>query len=196
MRDLTRRLTMTAILGAGGLAGVGTPAQTPEQEKVWEAQRIQSLAEEQVRTERLGREREARRADPMSWVRTLDPLSAGGWEFRAVAKDGAWAAYSTDHQLKRSGKLTTVWLRREFAEPQSGGSGRYLSVVEKVQFDCAKDRARSLVVVYYSQNNLQGGAQSEESDEKTAAWNPVVPGTREELDFFGSCGAGTSAPNH
>lgn len=194
MWTYARLLTMTVV--ALLITSIDSRGQTPEQEKAWEAQRIQSLAEEKARSERLSREREARRADPMAWVRTLSPLSAGGWEFRAVANDGAWATYSTDHQMKRSGKFSTVWLRQEFAEPQTGGNGRYLSVVEKVQYDCAKDRARSLVVIYYSENNIQGSAQTEEADEKTATWNSIVPGTREELNFLWACGAGKSAPKN
>lgn len=188
-----RLLTITAVLGCGIGGAAGVAAQTPEQAKAWEAQRAQSLAEEQTRAERLRRDREARRTDPMAWVRTLNPLAAGGWEFRAVAPDGAWATYSTDHQLKRSGHLATIWLRQEFAEPQSAGNGPYSSVVEKVQYDCAKDRARSLVVISYSDNNIQGTTQTEEADEKTAVWNPIVPGTREELNFLWACGPGKSS---
>jgi hypothetical protein len=196
MWKYVRLLPTTVVVGVGLLASVDGSAQTPEQEKVWEAQRIQSLADERARTERLTREREARRADPMAWVRTLNPMTAGGWEFRTVANDGSWAAYSTDHQMKHSGKLSTVWLRQEFAEPQTDGNGRYLSIVEKVQYDCAKQRARSLLVIYYSENNIQGSEQSEEADERTASWNAIVPGTREELNFLWACGAGKSAPKN
>ena len=86
-------------------------AQTPEQEKLWEAQRVQRQAEDQAKAEQLSRQRESRKADPMAWVRTLNPMSEGGWQFRSVASDGSWAAYSTEHQMKRSGHLVTVWLR-------------------------------------------------------------------------------------
>lgn len=187
-----RQLTRCAIVSCGVLGAAGAAAQTPEQSKLWEAQRVQSLAEETARTERLNREREARRTDPMAWVHSLNPMTAGGWEFRAVATDGAWATFSTLHQMKRSGRLSTVWLREEFAEPQNGASGQYSSVVEKVQYDCAKDRARPLVVIYYSNNSLQGAEQTEEADEKTAAWNSIVPGTREELNYLWACNAGKS----
>ena len=180
---------MVAIVGCCVLHAECSMAQTPEQSKVWEAQRAQTVADEKARTERLNRERAARRADPMAWVHTLDPMTAGGWEFRAVANDGAWATYSTEHQMKRSGHLSTVWLREEFAEPQTGGNGPYLSIVEKVQYDCSKDRARPLVVIYYSDNNVRGSEQTEEADEKTAVWNSIVPGTREELNFLWACGA-------
>jgi hypothetical protein len=189
-------LTATAVVGVGLLASIDGSAQTPEQEKAWEAQRIQSLADDRAKAQRLGRERDARRADPMAWVRTLNPMTAGGWEFRTVANDGSWAQFSTDHQMKRSSKLSTVWLRQEFAEPQTDGNGRYLSIVEKVQYDCAKQRVRPLLVIYYSENNIQGSEQSEEADEKTASWNAIVPGTREELNFLWACGAGKSVPKN
>ena len=58
--------------------------QTPEQEKNWEADRARAVAEEKIGAEQLARERAARSADPMAWVRTLDPMTSGGWEFRAV----------------------------------------------------------------------------------------------------------------
>jgi hypothetical protein len=149
----------------------------------------QTQLEDKAKAERLQREREARRADPMSWVHTLNPMPAGGWEFRAVANDGSWAVFSTTHQLKRSHKLVTVWLRQEYAEPQTGGNGRYLSLVQKIQYDCEKERDRPLLVVYYTENNIQGGEQTEESDEKQAPWNAIVPGTRDEFNYAWACNA-------
>jgi hypothetical protein len=163
-------------------------AQTPEQQQLWDAQRAQSLAAAKARAEQLERERAARKADPMSWVRTLDPLTSGGWEFRTVAEDGSWAAYSTDHQLKRSGKIVTIWLRQEFAEPQHDANGdNYLSTVQKVDYDCGKDRARPVLVMYYADNNIRGSAETEEADPKQAPWNPIVPGTLGEYNFLWAC---------
>ena len=188
-------LAMTAVVGINFFA-TESAGQTPAEAQQWEQQRAQARADEQARSAQLSREREARRADPMAWVRTLDPMLAGGWEFRAVAADGSWATYSTVHQMKRAGSQVTVWLRQEYAEPQAGDNGKYLSVVEKIQYDCAKDRARPLLVIYYAGNNIQGSEQSEEADVKTAVWNPIVPGTRDEFDYVWACGAGkTPAPN-
>ena len=189
-------LAMTAVVGINFLASTESAGQTPAEAQLWEQQRAQARADDQARSAQLSREREARRADPMAWVRTLDPMSAGGWEFRAVAADGSWATYSTIHQMKRAGSQVTVWLRQEYAEPQAGDNGKYLSVVEKIQYDCAKDRARPLLVIYYAGNNIQGSEQSQEADTKTAVWNPIVPGTRDEFDYVWACGAGkTPAPN-
>jgi len=165
-------------------------AQTPEQQKMWDAQRAQAQAEEKVKAEQLAKQREARRADPMAWVRTLDPMSAGGWTFRAVGADGSWAAFSTDHQLKRLGHQVTAWLRQEYPEPQRSAAGdAYSSDVQKVQYDCAKERARVLLAIYYAQNNLAGSQQSEEADPKLAAWDAIVPGTQSEFIFHWACGA-------
>jgi hypothetical protein len=180
---------VVSALGTGFLAGTYCAAQTPEQTQQWEVQRAQTQLQEKAKAERLQREREARRADPMAWVRTLNPMPAGGWEFRAVANDGSWAVFSTTHQLKRSHKLVTVWLRQEYAEPQTGNNGRYLSLVQKIQYDCEKERDRPLLVVYYSENNIQGGEQTEESDEKQAPWSAIVPGTRDEFNYAWACNA-------
>jgi hypothetical protein len=189
-------LAMTAVVGINFFASTKSAGQTPAEAQLWEQQLAQTRADDQARSAQLSREREARRADPMTWVRTLDPMSAGGWEFRAVAADGSWATYSTIHQMKRAGSQVTVWLRQEYAEPQAGDNGKYLSVVEKIQYDCAKDRARPLLVIYYAGNNIQGSEQSQEADTKTAVWNPIVPGTRDEFDYVWACGAGkTPAPN-
>jgi hypothetical protein len=65
-----------------------------------------------------------------------------------------------------------------------------LSVVEKIQYDCTRDRSRPLLIIYYAGNNIQGGEQSEEADAKTAVWNAIVPGTRDEFNFLWACGAG------
>ena len=182
----TRLIAPLVLLLLGG----NSRAQTPEQQQLWDTQRIQIQAEDRKKAEQLSRERAARRADPMSWVRSLDAMTSGGWEFRAVANDGSWATYSTTHQMKRSGKTVTVWLRQEYAEAQMNNSTPYSSVVEKIQFDCAKEQERPTLVVYYSGNNIQGTEQSEEADLKTAPWNAIVPGTRDEYNYLWACAAG------
>lgn len=181
------RLCIASLWAATFLPGI-LPAQTPEESKAWEAQRAQSQAAARVRAEQLAREREARRKDPMAWARTLDPMAAGGWEFRTVAPDGTWAVFSTLHQIKRSGKVVTAWLRQEFPEVQrSDDAGAYLSYVEKVQYDCANDRLKPLLVIYYAGNNLSGSQQSQENDAKHTNWTPVVPGTQSETLYHWAC---------
>ena len=191
----SRRLTAMALAAISVVCGSAAAGQTPEQEKMWAEQRAQAQAEERAKSERLATQREARKADPMAWVRTLEPLSSGGWTFRSVAADGSWATYSTEHQFKRSGRLVTAWLRREFPEPQRSAAGDvYSSEVEKVQYDCGKERARVLLVVYYAENNLAGSQQTEEADPRQASWDPVVPGTHGELIFHWACDAGSTGP--
>jgi hypothetical protein len=189
------RTVFGSILGVGLLSAVllhapASPGQTPDEQKAWEAQRAQALAEQKIRAEQLEKSRAARKANPMAWVATLDPMSSGGWEFRTVADDGSWASYATTHQMKRSGKTVTAWIRQEFAEPQLDPNGdSYLSVVQKVDYDCAKVKARPLLVIYYTANNIKGGAQTEEVDPKQAAWTPVVPGTLGEANLQWACSA-------
>ncbi len=184
-------MTLAASSGLG-IAGLLQPSlssgQTPEQEKNWQAQRVQSLADAKARAALLQQQREARRADPMAWVHTLNPLTQGGWEFRAVAPDGSWAAYSTDHQMKRSRHLVTAWMRQEYPESQRDPDGDpYSSDVEKVEYDCANGRAKALLVIYYVENNLGGGQKTEESDEKHAPWSAIVPGTQSESLYQWAC---------
>ena len=165
--------------------------QTPEQKQLWEAQRAQALADEKLKAEELARARAARKTDPMAWVHGLDPLSGGGWEFRTVSPDGSWAVFSTEHQMKRSGQTVTVWLRREFAEAQTNSDGdQYLSDVEKVQYQCAEERSRALLVIYYAENNIRGSQRSEESDPKQTPWSPIVPGTQDESSAQWACNYG------
>jgi hypothetical protein len=189
-------LAMLAMGAAGVMHNTPVAAQTPEQEKMWEAQRAQKQAEEKAKAELLAAQRAARRADPMNWVRTLDPMSAGGWVFRAVAPDGSWAAFSTEHQLKRSGHLVTAWLRQEFPEPQriAAAADVYFSDVEKVQYDCVKEQARVLLAIYYAANNLAGSQQSEEADLKLVAWDAIVPGTQSEIIYHWACGSTGTRP--
>jgi hypothetical protein len=186
---------VSVLLTCGCLAHLGpSAAQTPEQQQLWDAQRAQQQADAKVKAERLAAQRAARKADPMAWVRTLSPMTEGGWEFRTVAPDGSFASFSTEHQLKRSGHLVTAWLRQEYPEPQhSDGGTTYLSNVEKVQYDCANERARALLVVYYSENNVAGSEQSEASDPKQAPWIPIVPGTQSEMIYQWACASGAKA---
>jgi hypothetical protein len=194
MRRTTSRWLAVAVLVAASVMHNSTVVgQTPEQQKMWEAQRAQTQADEKAKAERLATQREVRRADPMAWVRTLDPMSPGGWVFRTVGADGSWATFSTEHQLTRSGHLVTAWLRQEYPEPQRSAAGDvYLSDVEKVQYDCAKERARVLLAIYYAENNLAGSQKSEEADPKQVQWDPIVPGTQSEFIFHWACGAGSS----
>jgi hypothetical protein len=68
----------------------------------------------------------------------------------------------------------------------------YSSSVEQIQHDCAKEKARILLVIYYSANNLAGGQQSEESEIKQLPWDPIVPGTQSEIIFRWACGVGST----
>jgi hypothetical protein len=105
-----------------------------------------------------------------------------------VADDGAWASYTTTHQMKRSGKTVTVWLRQEFAEPQVDANGDpYLSLVQKIDYDCAKQLARPILIIYYGANNIKGSAQTEQADPKQAPWTPIVPGTLSEANLQWAC---------
>jgi hypothetical protein len=192
MRKMCQWIAVSALAGAGVSHSPLGCAQTPEQEKMWSAQRAQAQAEEKARTEQLAKQREARKTDPMAWVRTLNPMSAGGWQFRAVAADGSWASFSTNHQMKRSGHLVTVWVRQEYPEPQRGSGGEiYLSNVEKIQYDCSNERGRALLIIYYAENNIAGSQQSESTDVKQAVWDPIVPGTQSESMYQWACDGGS-----
>ena len=87
MRATIVRWRGPALLCAACLAQNSMVAgQTPEQQKMWDEQRAQAQAQEKVIAERLAKEREVRRADPMAWVRTLDPMTSGGWVFGKSAR--------------------------------------------------------------------------------------------------------------
>jgi hypothetical protein len=188
------RWAATAAYGAALLAGAGNAGgQTPEQQKQWAEERERSNQAAQVRAEQLARERAARKANPMAWVHTLDPMSAGGWEFRSVATDGSWAIYTSTHQLNRKGQIVTGWIRYEYAEPQTGQGNPYMSAVEKQEYDCKKQQTRNLLAIYYSVNNIQGTEETEEADPKATPWSPIVPGTREETNFTWACTQGRAA---
>jgi hypothetical protein len=191
MKPTYRCLLAGALAGAWLLPSAFCAAQTPEQQKMWDAQRLQAQADEKAKADKLAAQRAARKADPMSWVRTLNPLAAGGWQFHSVAPDGSWASFVTEHQLKRSGHLVTAWLREEYPEPQRNNSGNiYLSYVEKNQYDCANERARALLIIYYSENNITGSEESNATDVKEAVWVPIVPGTPSESIYQWACAAG------
>ena len=194
MTDMNRKyrcLVASALAAVCLLHSALCAAQTPEQQKMWDAQRVQAQADAKARADKLAAQRAARKADPMAWVRTLNPLTAGGWQFRSVASDGSWASFSTEHQLKRSGHLVTAWLRQEYPEPQRSSSGGiYLSYVEKIQYDCAKEQARALLIIYYSENNITGSEESDATDVKQAVWVPIVPGTPAENLYQWACAAG------
>jgi hypothetical protein len=193
MNTLIRRAAAAAC-GSMLLAVAGNAvSQTPEQQKQWAEERERSNQAAQARAEQLARERAARKANPMAWVHTLDPMTSGGWEFRSVASDGSWAIFTSTHQLKRSGQVVTGWIRYEYAEPQTGEGSPFMSAVEKQEYDCKKQQTRNLLAIYYSGNNIQGTEQTEEADPKATPWSPIVPGTREETNFTWACNQGRAA---
>jgi hypothetical protein len=193
MNTLIRRAAAAAC-GSVLLAVAGNAvSQTPEQQKQWAEERERSNQAAQARAEQLARERAARKANPMAWVHTLDPMTSGGWEFRSVASDGSWAIFTSTHQLKRSGQVVTGWIRYEYAEPQTGEGSPFMSAVEKQEYDCKKQQTRNLLAIYYSGNNIQGTEQTEEADPKATPWSPIVPGTREETNFTWACNQGRAA---
>src|SRR5258708_22181283 len=108
-----RLIAGTLAAGACLLLGAICAAQTPEQQKMWDAQRAQAQADEKVRAEKLAAQRAGRKADPMAWVRTLNPLTAGGWAFRSVAPDRSLGSLCTERHMKRSGHLLNTWPRGE-----------------------------------------------------------------------------------
>jgi hypothetical protein len=187
------RSTSCALLGVALMTVCLPPrgsAQSPEEQKqFWEAQQAKTAAQNKANAELLAQQRAARKADPMAWVRTLNPMAAGGWEFRGAAMDGSWAIFSTDHQLKRSGHTVTLWLRQEFPEAQRDSGGDiYQSNIEKVEFDCAKSQQRVLTAVFYSENNTSGTQQQQdESDPKHVPWQSIIPGTQSESVFQWAC---------
>ena len=192
-RTNSRWIAATALLAAGAMHYSIVAGQPPEEQKQWEAQRAQMQVDAKAKADLLAQQRAARRADPMSWVRTLDPMSAGGWVFKTVAPDGSWATYSSDHQIKRAGHLVTAWVRQEFPEAAHDPSGdAYMSSVEQVQYDCKKSQAKVLLIVYYGGNNLTGSQQSQASDPKEAPSDPIVPGTQSEAAFHWACSSASA----
>jgi hypothetical protein len=192
-RAVSSWLAASMLIAVGTMHSATVVGQTPEEQKLWEVQRAQIHADEKAKADLLAKQRDARKADPMAWVRALDPMTEGGWVFRAVGADGSWATFSTEHQMKRSGHQVTVWLRQEYPEPQRSADGDFFaSDVEKIQYDCTKAKAQVLLAIYYTQNNLSGNQQTEEADPKQAAWDAIVPGTQSEIIFRWACATGST----
>ena len=106
-RHTTRAALWYLALVIGGAQGLAqrVGAQTPEQAKLWEEQRAQAQAEAKVRAERAAQLREQRRADPMSWARTLNPMTAGGWQSRHRADEWSprirgWKSFYAIHEYR------------------------------------------------------------------------------------------------
>ena len=181
LRRMGAALTAAAIVLAGASRGIG---QTPEQEKAWAEDRARADADAKAAQERLAAERAARKADPMAWVRTLDPMTIGGWEFRSVASDGSWAVFSSTHQLKRSGPdghgVDAARVRRTAA----GDGGPYLSAVEKTQFDCKKQQTRTLAGRLLRRQQHPGQRTNRRGRRRrTRRGIPIVPGNPRRVEL-------------
>ena len=63
---LTTRQWLVAAVAAGAMHHSSAIAQTPEQQQMWDAQRAQAQADERAKAERLAKQREAPKANPMA----------------------------------------------------------------------------------------------------------------------------------
>jgi hypothetical protein len=153
-------------------------------------QPLQDKVAAQDKAEEASRTGNAQRLDPgaTDWIKYLDPVPAGGWVFRGSAGDGSWALFTSKHQRKRIGQVVTLWLRWEQFEQQTGPAGiHFMSYIEKVEYDCGNDRARTLAQITYPKNNLKGDANNREFDPKTSAWELIAPGTQGENNLQFAC---------
>jgi hypothetical protein len=132
--------------------------------------------------------RQNRKANPLAWEQSLDPMPQGNWKLLFLANDGSMAIFVSSHQQSRSGTKLTVWFRTELGEAQDGT----MSFVEKDQFDCADARKRMLSVSKFPQSNLQGDAKSFDPDPSLVPWVSLSPGSVGEQLWQLLCGKSAS----
>jgi hypothetical protein len=132
---------------------------------------------------------DAARAATEEWIRTLDPLTAGGWELLTWNTGGA--IYVSYRNAQRDGAVATVWIRWEYLSPHQFKGVSYKSSAERTQFDCVQMTARALTQSFYERNSLAGDSQSFAYDKPM--WAPGVPGTL--LEALGATVCNRTAPH-
>lgn len=106
------------------------------------------------------------------------------WTFLAADETGI-VFYR--HPVTRHGGLPRIRIRMEFAKPQSGPTGRYLSADQVREMDCVSGLSHrvALTLSLYRARNLEG--QALVPPDADDAWTAPTAGTLDEAVFKRAC---------
>ena len=99
---------------------------------------------------------------------------------------GVHAAYVDRDTIRRTGDLVKMWSLLDFKTLQKTEAGdSLLSLKGQSEYDCTKERARTLAVTLYSGHMGNGDVVFSHSDEEN--WTPIEPGSVRRILWKVAC---------
>jgi hypothetical protein len=110
--------------------------------------------------------------------------SATAVEWIEVDFDGNVTVYADLATIRKVGDRVKMWILIDYKTAQAGNP--YMSIRGQSEFDCKRERMRSLFLSFYSSN--MGRGHVVDSDDDPAKWKRVTPGSIDDSLWQIACG--------
>lgn len=100
--------------------------------------------------------------------------------------DGNATVYADPDTIRRAGNLVKMWNLIDYKTTRAAAGNPYVSIRAQSEFDCKKERMRSLYLSFHS-GNMSGG-NTVDSVNESGNWIPVAPGSMNETLRQIACG--------
>jgi hypothetical protein len=120
---------------------------------------------------------------------TVCSVAWAGWEY--TGKNDAFTYYVDKSTIRRSGKITKVWILKDFSEAQTNSDDEtnFKSAKVRYVFNCREETLASIAITQYSSSMGNGDViWSNTRKESNWDWDSVVPGSSGEVIFKMLCG--------
>jgi len=123
------------------------------------------------------------------WLTSLQQMSQGGWQYVTTGESDSDAnvLFVSTHHIMVNGTVVTAWFRWEYQTDMTYGLDTFRSIVTRDRIDCARDVDMTISQTIYSKQNMEGTATSQISDQRTAKWEPIIPGSLGEAELNWAC---------
>lgn len=122
--------------------------------------------------------------DQISWKTACGSNVGVGWI--KVGESDGMTGYANPFSIRRNSERASMWELFDFNSRQTHESGEnYVSVKHQAEYDCEKNRYRTLSIVYHPENMGDGAPVFE--DGKRKKWEPVMPGSVDEILWGIAC---------
>jgi Surface-adhesin protein E len=110
--------------------------------------------------------------------------SAMAAEWVEIDSDGNVTAYADLATIRSSGDRVKMWNLIDYKTARAGNP--YMSIRAQSEFDCKRERMRSLFLSFYSRN--MGRGHIVDSDNDPAKWERIAPGSVDDSLWKIACG--------
>ena len=110
--------------------------------------------------------------------------SSAAAEWIQVDFDGNVTAYADLSSIRKEGDKVKMWNLIDYKTVRAGNP--YMSIRGQSEFDCRRERMRSLFLSFYSRN--MGRGHVVDSDDDPARWRRVAPGSIDDSLWQIACG--------